>query len=105
MGHVSCEPLALEPGIEAVFLEARVMRPVAPIGLCLDQMADPGRSPSIQVAAKVPIERRDRAHRVRDQVHVMDMEDRFREALLPRRGEPEVLSLQEIHQHRASEVK
>src|SRR5271166_5095016 len=87
MRHVSCVTLSLECGIETVFLEAGAVCAVAAIGLCLDQAADPGRGVGVQRFAEMLVERRHGADGVPDQIQVMHMKDRLREALLPRRGD------------------
>src|SRR6516162_99562 len=87
MRHVSGVPFALERSIEAVLLEARAMRSVAPVWLCLDQTADTGCCVGIESTAKMSVESRHGAYRIADQIQVMDMEDRLGEALLLRGGD------------------
>ena len=87
MRHVSGVTLALECRVEPVFLEARAVRAVAAVRLCLDKAADPGRGIGEQRVAEMLVQRRDGVDRVPDQIQVMNVKDRLREALLLRRGD------------------
>ena len=86
MRHISRVTLALECGVETVFLEPRAVCAVAAIRPCLDQPADPGCGVGMQRVAEMTVQRRHGADRVPNQIKVLHVKDRLREALFLRRG-------------------
>ena len=86
MCHVPRVTFAFECGVETVIFQPRAVCAVASVWLRLDQAADPVGSLWTQRLAKMFVERRHGSDRVCDQIEVMNVKDRLREALLPSRG-------------------